>query len=500
MSEPNRAMAEVPRRRTSGRLLLSAAMAGLGVGVFALVCRAGSAVEAPLVFQRWPLGAAPAGASTAAELLSSLLVVIGAANLLGALFRRLHQPPVIGEILAGIALGPSLLGRFAPGIAERVIAPGVAPYLGAFAHVGIVLFMFLVGVELDKRQARRRAYDALVISHAGIVTPFVLGCVAALWLYSRYASRDVSFSAFALFMGVSMSVTAFPVLARILRERRLQGGRIGLVTLSAAAVEDVTAWCLLAVVVGVVRAESGQGWSMLARTSAYVAAMFLLVRPAVRALVERCEQRGLGRGAFILVCMALLSSAVAAEWAGIHSLFGGFLLGTLVRHDSRLARELEAKLMDLVSVLFLPAFFAVTGLRTQIGLLSGGDAWGATFLVIALATAGKLGGCAVSARLTGMGWRHACQVGVLMNTRGLMELAVLNVGADLGVVPPTLYAMLVVMAVVTTLATTPALDLLRRGELVSRARRRAGARAARGGTVRAMDLNLALGEDPPSAG
>jgi Kef-type K+ transport system membrane component KefB len=285
--------------------------------------------------------------------------------------------------------------------------------------------------------------------------------VLALWLYPELSSAEVGFTNFSLFMGVSLSVTAFPVLARILTDRGISRTELGVVALSCAAIDDATAWCLLALVVGIVRSSSATFLLTIGFTVAYVLGMLLVVRPLVRRWVVREDVLGrLNQGSIALVLMALLTSALITEAIGIHALFGAFLLGTIIPHDSLLAREITRRLEDLVVVLLLPAFFAFTGLRTQVGLLSGATDWLFTGAIIGVACVGKFGGSAVAARLGGLGWRDAASLGILMNTRGLMELIVLNVGLDLGVITPHLFAMLVIMAVVTTLATSPLLQWL----------------------------------------
>jgi Kef-type K+ transport system membrane component KefB len=394
------------------------------------------------------------------HVLLALVVIILSARLLGVLFRFLGQPPVIGEVLAGILLGPSLLGRVAPVLSEYVLPPTVAPFLSVIAQVGIILYMFLVGIELDPTTLGRRTHSTVMVSHASIVVPFLLGAVLALGLYPKFSSSDVPFYLFALFMGVSMSVTAFPVLARILKDRSIQKTPLGVMALTCAAVDDVTAWCLLALLVSMVQARIGGVFLTVALTGAFIAIMILLVRPLVIRLVRRQEPKGLTRGAMAVVCVGMLLSALITEGIGIHAVFGAFLLGTLIPHDSTIGRELRQKLEDIVLVLFLPAYFAFTGMRTQIGLVSGAEEWLLCGLIVLVASLGKLGGTLLAARYTGSGWREALSLGVLMNTRGLMELVVLNIGLDLKVVSPTLFTMLVVMALVTTLATSPVLQAI----------------------------------------
>jgi Kef-type K+ transport system membrane component KefB len=438
-----------------------AALLLASVGGFFLIRWYGLSLSPPADAVVPPAPAGKAGAHMLMHLLLALTVVIAAARGLGAVFRHLRQPPVIGEVLAGILLGPSLLGRVAPGATAYLLPNDVAPYLSALAQVGVVLYMFLVGLELDAVALRRKAHAAVLVSHSSIIVPFTLGAALALYLYPRYAPGGVSFTLFALFIGVSMSVTAFPVLARILTDRRMHTSPLGVVALTCAAVDDVTAWCLLAIVVSVARSAPSEAIFTVALSGAYIAVMLIVIRPLVVRWVLARDGQGLTRPVMSVACIALLVSALASEYIGIHAIFGAFLLGTLVPYGSRIARELTDRLEDLVVILFLPAFFAFTGMRTQIGLVSGAQAWLVCGLIVAVATIGKFGGTMVAARATGMGWRDSASLGVLMNTRGLMELIVLNLGLDLGVISPTLFAMLVVMALVTTFATTPILQTLR---------------------------------------
>lgn len=397
------------------------------------------------------------------HVLLALVVVVAAARVCGALVARLHQPAVMGEVLAGILLGPSLLGQIAPAAMHYLQPPSIAPILSVVAQLGVMLFMFLVGLELDTARLGRRTRAMFVISQVSIVVPFLLGMGLAVFLYPRLSTADVPFTVFALFLGVSLSVTAFPVLARILTDRGLQGSELGLVALSCAAVGDVTAWCLLAFVTAAASAAVSSAWITLGATALYLAVMFVVARPLVARAVRAQELRGaVSQGAIALAIVGMLLSALATEAAGIHAIFGAFLAGAIIPHESRLAQTLTRALADLVVVLFLPVFFASTGMRTEIGLVSGAAQWLLCGLIILTASAGKFGGAFAAARVMGFGARDAAALGVLMNTRGLMELIVLNVGLERGILTPALFAMLVLMAVATTFATTPLLDRLLR--------------------------------------
>ena len=420
---------------------------------------AGSDVLAPA--PAVPSAAASAfPASTLLHVLLALAAVVVLARILGTLFRYVHQPPVIGEVVAGLALGPSLLGALAPDVQAFIFPSAVMPFLSALAQIGVILFMFLVGLELDPAAIRKRFGQTLAIAHASMALPFVLGAALAVPLH-RFAPAGVGLPLFAMFVGVAMSVTAFPVLARILTDRDMQTTPLGVTALSCAALGDATAWCLLAIVVAIARAEPGRGLVTVALTVLYVGVMMGAVRPLVQAWIRRYDGQGLTRTRMALAMIAVLLSALATEAIGIHAIFGAFFLGALVPHDSRIARELRARVEDFVLILLLPAFFAFTGLRTRIGLLGSAEDWLLCGAIVLVATIGKFGGATLAGRATGMRWREASTIGALMNTRGLMELIVLNVGLDLGVLSPILFAMMVIMAVVTTMATTPVLDWLR---------------------------------------
>lgn len=438
-------------------------MIGASVGLFYLLRSLGHSLVAPVASTtaRFGTTTAPASADVFMHVLLALVVVIALARILGTVFRRFNQPQVIGEIIAGIFLGPSLLGQLAPGVAAYVLPNAIAPFISVISQVGVVLYMFLVGVELDTDLLRKRSHSSVAISHASIIVPFLLGGTIALWIYPTLSSRDVPFTIFALFMGVAMSVTAFPVLARILTDQHMQRSRMGTIALACAAVDDVTAWCLFAFVVSMAHARAGNVLLTLGLTAGFIAFVFLAVRPAAIWFTRRQEARGkTTQDTIVVVCAALLLAALATERIGIHALFGAFLVGAVIPYDSALARDITKKFEDLVVVLLLPAFFAFTGMRTQIGLVHGLRNWVICILIIIVASLGKFGGSYIAGRLTGLDWRSSASLGVLMNTRGLMELIVLNVGLDLGVLSPTLFTMLVIMAVVTTVATTPIVHAL----------------------------------------
>ncbi len=397
------------------------------------------------------------------QTLLALAVVIVTARAVGALFKLVGQPVVIGEVVGGILLGPSFLGEHLPEVQAFLIPASTIPFLGVIAQLGVIFYMFVVGLDLDLKVIRKSGQATLLISHFSILAPFLLGALFALKTYRELSLPDVSFTNYALFLGVAMSVTAFPVLARILTDRKMHKSRMGNIALTCAAIDDVTAWCLLAIVVSLAQAKVGGAIITVSLTFAYILMMFFVGGPLVRRLVpwlEKFDRLTEGGVAFFFV--GLLLSALATEAIGIHAIFGAFLLGAITPHDSRVAAELTNRIQDLVQILFLPAFFAFTGMRAQFGLLTSERDWLLCGILIAVATIGKFGGTFIASIISGLGWRDSAALGVLMNTRGLVELIVLNLGLDLRLITPRVFAMLVMMALVTTLTTAPVLHLLTR--------------------------------------
>lgn len=446
-------------------------------------------VGVPFTVLLWILGAgselAPSlesGAAVAPEaaskthhflltLLLQIAVVLVAARVMGALFRRLQQPQVVGEMVAGIMLGPSLLGWLAPGMSAALFPLESLGYLNTLSQIGLLLFMFLVGIEFDPQLLRGRRRAALVTSHVSIVAPFMLGAALALYLYPRLAETHVDFTGFALFMGAAMSITAFPVLARILAERNLMHTQVGALTIACAAIDDVTAWSILAVVIAIVRADAVATplWLTLAGSALFIVVMLTVVRRGLFWLESYYHSRGrLTQDALGITLLLLLVSAWTTELLGIHALFGAFALGAVMPKDPGLIHDITEKLEDITVVFLLPLFFAFTGLRTSIGLVSGSEMWFYAALIMLVAVAGKFGGSTVAARITGLPWRESAALGVLMNTRGLMELVILTIGLELGVISPTLFAMMVMMALATTFMTTPLLELIYPARLLRR--------------------------------
>lgn len=395
-------------------------------------------------------------------LLMQLITIMLACLLCGKLFRKLGQPVVVGQMAAGILLGPSLLGWAWPAAEAFLFPPASLSNLSLLSKVGVLLFMFGVGLDMDLGTLRKHARTTLFVSHASIVFPFFLGLCAALLVYRVHAPQGVRFLPFALFMGIAMSITAFPVLARILEERGLTGSALGVTALGCAAVDDVTAWSILAVVIAVARAESPLSALWVAAGSVlYVAVMLYVLRPFLnRRLINTPHPGEPTKGTATLLLIGLFLSALATETLGIHALFGAFLAGAIIPDHAGLKAFLKDRLEYSASLYLLPIFFAATGLRTELSLLAGARDWGLAALILVLAVAGKMGGGCLAARFLGTPWKQSFALGALMNTRGLMELIVLNIGLDLGILSPVLFSMMVLMALATTAMTGPALSLL----------------------------------------
>jgi Kef-type K+ transport system membrane component KefB len=396
------------------------------------------------------------------HLLVQLLAIIVAARLAGSLFKRFGLPAVVGEMAAGIALGPSLFGAVFPGAAAFVFPAESLGTLKLLSQIGICLFMFSVGMELNLAHVRDRAREAVAVSHASILTPFLLGVGLACFTFHDLAGPSATFTGFALFMGISMSITAFPVLARILQERGLSKTFLGSTAITCAAVDDVTAWSIMAFVVGIVKSTSMAGAVLtLVLALVFIAVMMFGVRRWLPRWLGRVRllSEEVSGGTLALVMGVVLAAALTTEIIGIHALFGAFLGGVVMPDAQGFRERINARVEKFSSVLLLPLFFAFTGLRTQVGLLDDMQGWLLCLLIIVVATAGKLGASALAARITGMSWRDSLQLGALMNTRGLMELIVLNIGYDLGILSPRIFTMLVIMALITTVLTGPLLTL-----------------------------------------
>jgi Kef-type K+ transport system membrane component KefB len=397
-------------------------------------------------------------------LVGQIAIILALSRVVAMLFARLHQPQVMGEMIAGIMLGPSLLGWLFPQASAVIFPPATIPYLNVLSQVGVIFFLFLIGLELDPKLIRNRGHTAIVISHVSIIAPFLLGAALAIYLYPIVFTQteEMRFTSVALFMGAAMSITAFPVLARILTERNLHKTQVGAIAITCAAVDDVSAWCMLAFVVGIARAKGLEPAMWTAGLSvAYVLVMFFVIRPLVRRIEKIYDRQGrLSQNVVAVIFLLILASAWTTEAIGIHALFGAFVMGAIMPKGTRFVRHLSEKMEDYTVVLLLPIFFAYTGLKTQIGLLNSPELWLITLLIIAVACAGKFGGSTLAARACGLPWRESSAIGILMNTRGLMELVILNIGRELGVITNAVFAMMVLMAIVTTALTTPVLNLV----------------------------------------
>ncbi|WP_009633298.1 cation:proton antiporter [Synechocystis sp. PCC 7509] len=395
-----------------------------------------------------------------AIVLVEVLIVIGLSRLVGLGCRAIKQPLVIGEIIAGIMLGPSLLGLIAPSLATTLFPAETIPYLFVLSQIGLIFFMFLIGLELNPKYLSGQLEIAVLVSHVSILAPFSLGTLLAVVLYPQLSNGDVSFTAFALFLGAAMSITAFPVLARIITENNLQGTRLGTLALTCAAVDDVTAWCVLALAIAVARTGTINGAiPTIIYSLIYIGLMVTVGRWFLKR-VARYYQR-VGKMSQLLLAgiyAGVVASALITELIGIHFIFGAFLLGAVMPKDEGLVREIAEKTEDFVLIFLLPIFFAYSGLRTQVGLLNRPELWLLCAGVVAVAISGKYFGTYIAARVSGIENREASALGWLMNTRGLTELIVLNIGLNLGVISPLLFTMLVIMALVTTFMTSPLLE------------------------------------------
>jgi Kef-type K+ transport system membrane component KefB len=397
-----------------------------------------------------------------AVLLLQIIVIIAFARLFGYIFKKIGQPAVIGEIVAGIVLGPSIMGLFFPQVNHFLFPATSLVTLNLLSQVGLILFMFIIGMELDIKTIGKQAHGAVIISHASIIIPYALGVGLAYFIYRDYAPANVSFLSFALFIGITMSITAFPVLARILQEKKLTRTKLGAMALTCAAADDLTAWCILAAVIALVK--SGSSFSVLytiALALLYVFIMFKVLRPVLQKLEQVYMANEKKRTPIIaLIFIILIISSYATSIIGIHSLFGAFVAGMILPPAFSFRKMIIDKIEDISIILLLPLFFVITGLRTQIGLLNEGHLWSTFGWILLVAVAGKFGGSALAAKMVGQNWKDSLSIGVLMNTRGLMQLIVLNIGYDLGVLSPQIFAMMVLMALVTTFMTGPALDCI----------------------------------------
>jgi Kef-type K+ transport system membrane component KefB len=397
-----------------------------------------------------------------AILLAQIITIIVVARFFGWVFRKIGQPSVIGEIIAGIVLGPSLLGLYFPEFSLTLFPVASLGNLQFLSQIGLILFMYVIGMELDLKVLQNRAKDAVVISHASIVFPFALGIGLAYFVYFRFAPAGVSFLPFALFMGIAMSITAFPVLARIVQERGIHKTKLGAIVITCAAADDITAWCLLAAVIAIVKAGTFvSSLYIIAMAIAYVLVMLFVVKPFLKKIGELYATKdNLNKPVVAIFFLTLIISSYTTEIIGIHALFGAFMTGVIMPDITKFRNLFIEKVEDVSVILLLPLFFVFTGLRTEIGLLNDPYLWKITGFIILVAVVGKFFGSALAAKFVGQSWRDSLTIGALMNTRGLMELIVLNIGLDLKVLTPEVFTMMVIMALVTTFMTGPTLNLI----------------------------------------
>jgi Kef-type K+ transport system membrane component KefB len=392
------------------------------------------------------------------------VAIIAAARLSGNLFRRMGQPSVCGEIAAGLILGPSLFGRFFPTLSHQIFDPAIGPVFNILSQLGLILVMFLIGLEFDFDHLPDNRRTALSVSVAGILLPFSLGFALGKVMHAQLGLTG-SWVNFSLFMATAMSITAIPVLGRIMIELNITRTRIGSVTISAAALNDAIGWTILALITAIVRSTFNpmKLATMVGAVILYALVMGFVIRPLVAKWSEWTLRKNAGElslnGMAVLLVLVLLSAAVTNK-IGIFSLFGGFMMGAIFYDQTPLRDAIHKRLNDFVTTFFLPIFFTYTGLRTDLGAMAGGKLWLFCGLVLLAAVVGKYGGCTVAARMNGVSRREASIIGVMMNARGLTELIVINVGYELGILPKTVFFMLVFMAVATTYMTTPVLRRL----------------------------------------
>ncbi len=397
-----------------------------------------------------------------AILLAQIVTIIIVARFFGWMFRKIGQPSVIGEIIAGIVLGPSLVGMYFPEFSNALFPVASLGNLQFLSQIGLILFMFVIGMELDLKVLKNKANEALVISHASIIIPFALGIGLSYFIYYRFAPAGIEFLSFSLFMGIAMSITAFPVLARIVQERGIHKTKIGTIVITCAATDDITAWCILAAVIAIVKAGSFvSSLYIIGLAFVYVLMMIFVVKPFLKRIGDLYSTKNkLNKPVVAIFFLTLILSSYTTEIIGIHALFGAFMTGAIMPDIAKFRAIFINKVEDVSVILLLPLFFVFTGLRTQIGLINDPYLWKITGFIILVAVVGKFLGSALAAKFVGQNWHDSLTIGALMNTRGLMELVVLNIGYDLGVLTSEVFTMMVIMALVTTFMTGPALDLI----------------------------------------
>lgn len=395
-------------------------------------------------------------------LLLQIITILLVCRLFGWLFQKIGQPTVIGEIVAGIVLGPSVLGHLLPGVSVFLFPPDSLGNITILSQFGLILFMFAIGMELDIAEVRKKLKETILISHTSTIVPFFLGMLTAYHVYESYAHKGTPFLSFALFIGIAMSITAFPVLARIIQEKGLTKTHLGTISLASAANGDITAWCLLAVVIAI--AQAGSMLSAIYNilfSVLYIAFMFFAVRPFLKMIGHIYHNKEVIDKALVaLMFLLLIVSSYFTEILGLHALFGAFIAGVVMPANVKFRKIMTEKVEDVSLALFLPLFFVSTGLRTEIGLLNTPELWTMCGIFTLMAILGKFGGAMFSARFVGESWKNSLYIGALMNTRGLMELVVLTIGYEMKILPPSIFVMLVIMTLVTTFMTTPLVSLI----------------------------------------
>ena len=397
-----------------------------------------------------------------ALLLIQIITILLTCRVFGWLFQKMKQPMVIGEVVAGIMLGPSVIGSLFPEFSGWLFRPESLVHINTLSQFGLILFMYSIGMELDLTEVRRRMKDTILISHSGTILPFFCGMTLAYFVYDKYAYETTPFLPFALFIGISMSVTAFPILARIIQEKKLTKSRLGTLTLASAANGDITAWCLLAAIMAV--AQAGSMLSAVFNilfTVVFLLFMFLVVRPFLRALGQLYHNKEVvSKGMIAMMFLFLIMSAYLTEVLGLHALFGAFMAGVVMPENAKFRQLMTEKVEDVSLALFLPLFFVSTGLRTEIGLLNSPELWRLCFWFILVAVTSKIVGAYVPARFIGESRKDSLYIGALMNTRGLTELIILSIGYEMQVLPPEIFVILVLMTLITTLITSPIVSLI----------------------------------------
>ena len=395
-------------------------------------------------------------------LLLQILVILLFCRIFSGIFLLIRQPTVIGEIIAGIILGPSILGHFFPQVSEFLFPHSSLGNIELLSQFGLILFMFVIGMELDLDQVRKKLKETILISHASTIIPFFLGMLIAYFIYDKYASSHTPFLSFALFIGIAMSITAFPVLARIIQEKGLTKSHLGTISLASAANGDITAWCLLAIVIAITQTNSllSAVYNILF-SAIYMLGIFLILRPFLRMVGQVYHnEEVIDKRLVAFIFFILILSSLLTETLGLHALFGAFMAGVIMPTDTKFRKIMSEKVEGVSLSLFLPLFFVSTGLKTEISLLDTPELWLMCVLFILIAILGKVGSATLTARFVGENWKHSLYIGALMNTRGLMELIILTIGYELQILPPPIFVMLVLMTLVTTFMTAPLLAFI----------------------------------------